>query len=126
MKCPKCSGKFESVSFENIEFERCDTCNGLWFDLLEKEDLLKIKGSESIDIGNEQVSLQYRDMRNIDCPKCYQTMIPMIDKDQFHIKYESCQNCFGTFFDAGEFGDLKETSVVKRFMQLLKTLRTHL
>lgn len=126
MKCPKCSGKFESASFENIEFERCDNCNGLWFDLLEKEDLLKIKGSESIDIGDEQVSSEYRDMRNIDCPHCHQTMIPMVDKDQFHIRYESCQNCFGAFFDAGEFRDLKETSVVKRFKQLLNTLKTHL
>lgn len=126
MKCPKCSGTFKPVSFASIEFERCDNCNGLWFDLLEKEDLLKIEGSESNDIGSEKISLQYREMHNFDCPNCYQTMIPMIDKDQFHIKFESCQNCFGTFFDAGEFRDLTEFSVVKRCKQLWQTLRTHL
>jgi Zn-finger nucleic acid-binding protein len=126
MNCPKCSGIFVTQTFEDVEFDRCNNCNGLWFDILEKEDLVKIKGSESIDIGDEQVSLEYREMRSIDCPHCHQTMVPMIDKDQFHIKYESCQNCFGTFFDAGEFKDLKEHSVVERFNQLLQTLRTHL
>ncbi len=126
MDCPKCAGKLESATFESIEFERCDTCKGLWFDMLEKEDLVKINGSEAIDIGSKQVGLQYRDMQNIDCPSCGHSMIPMVDKDQYHIKYESCINCFGTFFDAGEFRDLKETSVLDRFVKMLSALRTHL
>jgi len=46
--------------------------------------------------------------------------------DQFHIKYESCPICYGTFFDAGEFRDLKENSVLERFMHMLQTLRTNL
>lgn len=102
MQCPKCNGLFESITFKEVEFERCSDCQGLWFDMLEKEDLVKIAGSESIDIGNEQVGKQYREMRDIECPKCEQHMIPMVDKDQFHIKYESCGTCFGAFFDAGE------------------------
>lgn len=125
MNCPKCLGKFKTYTFENIKFERCDNCQGLWFDMLEKEDLVQIKGSESIDIGSDQVSLQYRDMRNIDCPVCNQRMVPMIDKDKFHIRYESCVNCYGTFFDAGEFRDLKELTILDRFTKMLKTLRTN-
>jgi hypothetical protein len=50
----------------------------------------------------------------------------MVDKDQFHIKYEACVDCFGTFFTAGEFRDLKERSVLERFAQMLGTLRTHI
>ncbi len=126
MECPKCAGKLVSATFESIEFERCDNCSGLWFDLLEKDDLVKIKGSEIIDIGSDQVGKLYSDMQNIDCPRCSHSMIPMVDKDQFHIKYESCINCFGTFFDAGEFRDLKETSVLDRFAKMLSALRTHL
>ena len=53
-------------------------------------------------------------------------MIPMVDKDQFHIKYESCANCYGTFFDAGEYRDLKERTVMERFNQMLRTLRKNL
>jgi Zn-finger nucleic acid-binding protein len=126
MNCPKCSGELKSDFFEQIEFERCDNCGGLWFDMLEKDDLIKIEGSEAIDIGNEQVGLQYRDIQNIDCPVCNQPMLAMVDKDQFHIKYESCMNCFGTFFDAGEFKDLKENTVLDRFSKMLAALRSHL
>ena len=125
MDCPKCKAEFETISFEHIKVERCANCQGLWFDMLKKEDLLKIKGSESIDIGSELESSQYRDMKDIDCPHCNERMMQMIDKDQFHIKYELCLGCYGTFFDAGEFRDLKENTVVERFTKMLKTLRTN-
>ena len=52
MKCPKCSAAMESVSYQGIEVDRCTKCAGLWFDMLEAEDLKKLSGSESIDIGS--------------------------------------------------------------------------
>ena len=125
MECPKCQAQFETVSFAEIEVERCVSCRGLWFDILEQDDLVKIKGSEAIDIGEDEVGEKYSNMRDIKCPQCAQHMIPMVDKDQFHIKYESCPSCYGTFFDAGEFRDLKEYSVIKRFFSMLQTLRTN-
>jgi len=126
MKCPKCQSQFETITFKEIEVDRCLGCQGLWFDLLEKEDLVRIEGSEAIDIGSDQVSKKYRDMEDVKCPHCKVEMLPMVDKDQFHIKYESCPICYGTFFDAGEFRDLKENSVLERFMHMLQTLRTNL
>lgn len=126
MKCPKCESEFESVTYQGIEIERCLGCRGLWFDILEKEDLVQIKGSETIDIGNSQVGAQYSNQQDVHCPHCSVEMIPMVDKDQFHIKYESCPICYGTFFDAGEFRDLKEHTVLERFMEMLHTLRTNL
>ena len=43
MNCPKCSAEFETVSFKDIEVDRCTGCKGLWFDMLEKDDLVKIR-----------------------------------------------------------------------------------
>lgn len=126
MNCPKCSSKFEKVSFGEIEVERCLGCQGLWFDMLEKDDLVKIEGSEAIDIGDDQVGDEYDSLQDIKCPQCTVKMLPMVDKDQVHIKYESCPICYGTFFDAGEFRDLKEHTVLERFKEMLGTLRTNL
>ena len=126
MPCPKCQSPFETIIFHDIEVDRCVNCKGLWFDMLEKEDLLKIEHSETIDLGNEQVDPKYRDMREIDCPRCHQPMFPMVDKDQFHIRYESCPTCYGTFFDAGEFKDLKEFTVTERFKQMVHTLSSNI
>ena len=55
MECPKCKSDMEKVKHGGIEVDRCTNCKGIWFDLLEEEDLKKIEGSESIDIGDEQV-----------------------------------------------------------------------
>jgi len=126
MNCPKCSSDFEKITFGDIEVERCLGCQGLWFDMLEKEDLLKIEGSETIDIGDDFVGDQYSKHRKIQCPQCTVVMLPMVDKDQAHIQYESCPVCYGTFFDAGEFRDLKENSVLERFVTMLETLRRNL
>ncbi len=126
MKCPKCESELETIKLEEIEVERCVSCRGLWLDMLEKEDLLKIEGSESIDIGDAQIGAEYSKMRDIKCPVCAEPMIPMVDKQQDHVQFESCPICYGTFFDAGEFRDLKEHSVLERFVEMLKTLRSNL
>lgn len=126
MDCPKCSAELMTIPYGGVEFERCSGCNGLWFDMLEKEDLKAIEGSESIDIGDENVGKKHSKNTKINCPKCSIQMMPMIDKDQFHIHYEYCERCHGTFFDAGEFRDLKEHTVLERFKQMLGTLRSNI
>ncbi len=126
MHCPKCGSPFEKITFREIEVDRCTGCRGLWFDLLEKDDLARIEGSESIDIGSEHVGEAFDELRKIDCPQCAVAMLPMVDKDQYHIHYESCPVCYGTYFDAGEFRDLKENSVLERFVQMLEVLRSNL
>ena len=126
MLCPKCKSGFETVTYENIKVDRCTTCKGIWFDILEQEDLKKIEGSETIDIGEEYIGEKYNQLRKINCPSCNVKMLAMIDKDQFHIQYESCPRCFGTFFDAGEFKDYKESTIVERFTQMVDTLRSNL
>ena len=126
MNCPKCASAFEKISFGGIEVDRCPGCKGLWFDMLEKDDLVRIEGSEEIDIGDDQIGAEYSNLRKIRCPQCSVKMLSMVDKDQVHIQYESCPICYGTFFDAGEFRDLKQHTVLERFMQMLQTLRTNL
>lgn len=125
MICPKCRGEFEQISFNEIVVSRCRECFGLWFDTLAKDELVKMQGAESIDIGSGKANRAMNQLRRIDCPSCQQQMIEMVDKDQFHIEYEACPTCFGLFFDAGEFSDLKEHTVVERFHQIMDTLRSN-
>ena len=98
----------------------------LWFDLLEKEDMLRRPGAEKIDIGDPVEGARLNEMENGRCPRCNDVMIRMVDKDQFHIEFESCPSCHGTFFDAGEFSDLKEETVMERLTHLLQTLKSNL
>ena len=123
MNCPKCSAAMEKVQYESIEVDRCTDCKGIWFDMLEQEHLKAIEGSEEIDIGDPEVGKQTNIVDQITCPVCKSRMIRMVDGRQPHIWFESCTVCYGVFFDAGEFRDYKQESILDFFRDLFSQAR---
>ena len=118
MNCPKCNDQMYAVIFDNIAVDRCVGCKGLWFDMLDHEHLKAIEGSEAIDFGDPEVGKKFNKIDDIKCPTCSAPMLKMVDRDQPHIWYEGCPSCFGVFFDAGEFRDYKEKTVVDFFRDI--------
>lgn len=119
MQCPKCGGTLEPVVQENIEVDRCSSCGGLWFDMLEVDRLRKQKSPAAIDTGDPAVGRQHNEQAKVECPRCHTLMIRMVDLDQHHIWYESCPVCYGKWFDAGEVTDLSQETVMDFFRDLL-------
>jgi Zn-finger nucleic acid-binding protein len=118
VKCPKCHAAMEKVTHGTIEVDRCTECKGLWFDLLERENLAQLEGSEQIDTGNPETGEAFDRVERIDCPVCSTLMIRMVDPVQPHIRYEACKSCNGVFLDAGEFTDIKERTLLDRLRDL--------
>ena len=118
MKCPKCDQDMEAVEYQGIEVDRCRGCGGIWFDMLEAEYLKRIQGSEGIDVGDPETGEQLNTVDRVKCPKCREPMLRMVDNRQPHIWYESCPVCYGLFFDAGEFADFKEETILDFFRDL--------
>lgn len=119
MKCPKCGGVLEPVAQDSIEVDRCAQCGGLWFDRMEADRLRKVPSSaKAIDTGDAKVGEQQNQIGKIECPRCHTQMIRMVDLEQHHIWYESCTVCYGKWFDAGEFKDLQQETVVDFFRGL--------
>jgi Zn-finger nucleic acid-binding protein len=108
----------EKVRHRDIEVDRCTNCYGLWFDMLELEDLKAMKDSEHLDIGDSSVGRLYDAMKRVSCPSCSSRMIKMVDTTQPHLTYEACTVCYGVFFDAGELRDYKEETVLDFFKDL--------
>ena len=113
----------EKVTHEEIEVDRCINCKGIWFDMLEQEKLKAIENCESLDIGDPQVGRKQDKTRKVDCPNCHTPMIQMVDRNQPHISYEACTVCYGVFFDAGEFTDYKEYTILDFFKDLFNGKR---
>lgn len=110
MKCPKCRSVMEQVTVEAAEVNRCVSCKGLWFDMLEDEQL--ISKAKAIDTGDKKAGAKSNSIDRINCPVCPNTpMVRMVDNRQPHIWFESCPSCYGRFFDAGEFRDLAKHSL---------------
>ena len=120
MDCPKCAQPMEEVSFRDVDVDRCTACGGLWFDLLEHEDLKKIRGAaEEIDTGDPVEGKRQDQVRKVACPKCHSQMIAVRDPEQPHIAFEQCTVCSGVFMDAGEFTDFSTVTVSEFLRDLL-------
>ena len=116
LNCPACGGAMETITFQDIQIDRCLTCKGLWFDALEKEHLDAMRGSQSIDVG--QTAGGRSQSARINCPVCHTPMIRMTDHRHPNVHYHSCTVCFGLFFNAGEFREHKEGAVLHLFHEL--------
>jgi Zn-finger nucleic acid-binding protein len=106
------------VRQQGVEVDRCSGCKGLWFDMLEHEDLKKLPGSEAIDQGSAELGRKQNANASISCPVCKVPMIRMVVVGQPHIWYEGCTVCFGVYFDAGEFKDFKD----RTFKEMIQAL----
>jgi len=102
----------EQVPFGGITVERCVACKGIWFDAREHEKLKDVAGAETIDTGTPAATPPATKAKR-QCPVCHTQMIEMTDHRQPHLKFESCTVCYGAFFDAGEFRDFKEVTLVE-------------
>lgn len=119
MICPKCSSDMETVTIESVQIDRCKNCRGLWFDEFELSDLKAAKGTEVVDTGDAKTGRKLNKQDRIRCPKCKAPMVRMVDNDQPHIWYETCDACGGSFLDAGEFRDLKKLDVIDKIKDLM-------
>jgi len=40
LDCPRCSGKLHETSYDEVTIDRCDTCQGIWLDAGELENIV--------------------------------------------------------------------------------------
>lgn len=118
MKCPKCQSAMEAVVYNDVEIDRCTICKGIWFDAGEAEELRNARAAKAIDVGPEDTGAHMNAIDRYLCPRCSGGMVRMVDPKQSHIWYEKCSSCGGSFFDAGEFRDLAETTISDFFKNL--------
>ena len=123
MRCPKCSSDMEELDINGTMIDRCGLCNGLWFDEGEIETLRDRKMAAAIDIGSTATGKQHNSLDHYPCPRCGGSMAKVVDPKQTHIWYETCDDCSGSFFDAGEFRDLAELTVSDLFKRLVTPRR---
>lgn len=111
MRCPKCRSDMAQIDVQGTEVDRCHVCNGLWFDAGEIEALRNKEAAAMIDTGSAAQGREYNVVDNYRCPRCGGEMCRTADEQQRHIWYETCVDCSGSFFDAGEFLDLSQLTL---------------
>lgn len=116
MRCPKCRADMETVAYEGTEIDRCNHCRGIWFDADEIEVLKTARAAAAIDTGRG--SVKHDAAREYPCPRCGGEMVSTTEAKQRHINFETCSDCSGSFFDAGEFRDLSSYTLADVFKNM--------
>lgn len=108
------------VVIEGIEVDRCTACKGLWFDSIEEEQLKSLRVARQIDVGDVAIGRKLNTRSYVRCPRHTDTLLTRLNvPDQPHIQIESCPACYGTFFDAGEFTDFTEKTLLESIRAFL-------
>ncbi|MBX2847455.1 MAG: zf-TFIIB domain-containing protein [Acidiferrobacterales bacterium] len=126
MECPKCHNRMNELQDTSFSAAKCTSCNGIWFRDGSHEVAKKLTTAKKIDETNTHSASTYNLVRDFDCPECDSTMIKMVDPTQMNIDLESCSSCFGVYFDAGEFKDFSEFTLLERVNRAIDTFKTNL
>jgi Zn-finger nucleic acid-binding protein len=98
MQCPKCQGKLERTRYRKIEVDRCSTCDGMWLDLQELDQLEDIAFDEDDLKGSTIAQSQPTDHK---CPHCA-TPLQRFDYRFYSVQLEYCENGHGYWLDDDE------------------------
>ena len=123
MRCPKCRADMQQLDVDGTVIDRCDRCQGLWFDAGEMEALKDKEIAAAIDTGSAKEGKELNSIHEYRCPRCGGEMTQVVDEQQKHIGYETCTDCGGSYFDAGEFRDLSQITLSDFFKRLALPVR---
>ncbi len=111
----------QEVTLGQVTVDRCTSCQGIWFDAFEREQMMALPGAtgalETDCIWERNppsvgaLSENPGGYKGADCPRCQVKMEPVWVRRKKHTErgtlvFEQCEQCQGSFLDAGEFADL--------------------
>lgn len=106
LACPKCDARMPLQHYPEGDAYRCEGCQGLWLPLMAHERLEP--HADRLDTG-EHKAASVPEPRTLQCPQCELVpLIRMVDVEQPEIHFESCKDCHGRYYDAGEFRQVSD------------------
>jgi Zn-finger nucleic acid-binding protein len=109
----------QAVSFEHVTVDRCTHCFGIWFDALELQKIVALRGGRTLDIGSREMGKQMDEANRIDCPHCRAQMLRLVNDRHPEVHYEQCAVCGGAFLDAGELKTIESRTMSDILFDLL-------
>jgi len=106
MKCPKCKTEsFVAFFVQQVEVDRCSSCNGIWFDEQELVHLLTEDARQLTPLreGEEKAEL---DARRGGCPRDNSSLLRVYSSLNRSVIVDACPQCRGIWLDGGEFEKL--------------------
>jgi len=98
MNCPRCNTELTVEDYKGIEVDRCHTCQGMWLDWGELDQL------EDTVLADDDIkgTIVYSPLKSeLLCPKCGDKM-QRFSYRAYNLELDFCEKGHGTWLDAGE------------------------
>lgn len=108
MNCPKCADHpaLASLVVDDVEVDRCPTCEGIWFDRAELGGLLDSQEGhvKPLLAGDDAQGANYA--RGA-CPRDQQALLRVNSLRNRAVTLDTCPLCQGIWLDGGEFARIR-------------------
>ena len=130
MNCPRCKANLKVETINDIHFsievDKCENCEGIWFDESELQKLERITELTIFEI--RRIPRTKKQLESLFCPKCediYENQILMNKaehpKDN-KVVMDYCNNCRGIWLDKGELEAIQKQNMFRTLWGFLKNL----
>ena len=98
MNCPRCSAQLKVQTFKGIDVDRCPTCEGMWLDHGELDQL----EDTVMDDDHAKGTMFFRaEGSDLQCPKCNAPM-KWFRYRHYNLELDFCEAEHGFWLDKGE------------------------
>jgi uncharacterized protein len=116
--CPRCHNKEMSIiHVHDVELDFCASCEGVWFDKDELEQVLKIGEAETAgtelapSFDSDLERLETPGMGGLKCPRCSSAMFRYNYAVSSGILLDGCEKGCGLWLDDGEIRKIFEYTI---------------
>ena len=114
MNCPRCMVELKVENYKGIEVDRCPSCQGMWLDYGELDELEDVV----LDIDEIKGTMIYKSSKGqLACPVCDKAM-QRFNYRFYNLELDFCDEGHGTWLDEGE-----EKRVLELMEQRIKDLK---
>lgn len=99
MSCPKCAGQLMDEVIDRIPVERCESCDGTWFDAGELTIILGVSRRIRLKVGT---------LTGLRCIKCPDETLLELPYPGTDVQIDTCPDCRSIWLDKGELERLAE------------------
>ena len=104
LHCPACGANLQPCDLGQVEVDECTTCNGLWLDHGELEQLADLKQLPPRLLSVRKINkMALRPEGTRPCPRCSKILVGTLVKG---VRLDLCADCQGMWLDQGELNEI--------------------
>ena len=121
MDCPRCHRPLNKTPVDEVVFDRCGACGGLWLEFAQLDNVLARESHSLRDLLPKDGPAVPDDGAPPACPRCSAPLIRMRASPE-PLVYYACLSCYGRWLDGNQIERIVGRPLAAKFEKLFRKL----